>query len=163
MVPRSFKHIMSIITIQATQSFRIRTVYFFLASVFGDTRRETQFIKAYANHNMPTPTSTAQDLSSSLPVVTQNDLIWSDPKNPTATLEDRNPIPPPFQNPNSEDHLFQAWRHTPYSIHSNDYQAPFPIWKFIMIDDDCHILSAPACECAVWLWHLTKSKALLTK
>ena len=31
-------------------------VYFFLSSVFGDTRRDTQFIEAYDDHTMLTPT-----------------------------------------------------------------------------------------------------------
>ena len=41
-----------IIQIQA-----VRRVYSFQTSVLGDTRRETQFLRAYTNHNMLTPPS----------------------------------------------------------------------------------------------------------
>ena len=42
------------IQIQANCHFGYKRVYKFLASVFGDTRRETEFLKAYANHTMLT-------------------------------------------------------------------------------------------------------------
>ena len=35
--------------------FGYERVYFFLPSVLGDTRKEKQIIKAYANHTMLTP------------------------------------------------------------------------------------------------------------
>ena len=42
--------------------FRYERVYSFLASVHGDTRRETQFLKAYANNTMLTPPQRAAHL-----------------------------------------------------------------------------------------------------
>ena len=62
-------------------------VYFFLPSVLWDTRRETQIVKYFADHSILTPTTThsifcdVNDLNSFMPVESQTDLIWSDPKN----------------------------------------------------------------------------------
>ena len=47
--------IISMIIIRRTLSFLIRKGLFLLPSVLGDTRRETQFIRAYVNHTMLTP------------------------------------------------------------------------------------------------------------
>ena len=73
------------IIIQITTKYE--RLYFFLLSILGDTRIETQFLRANANHTMlTTPTHGTScgvsDLKSSLPVETQTDLLWSDPKNP---------------------------------------------------------------------------------
>ena len=56
--------------------FWYNRVYFFLPSAFGDTRRETLFIKAYANHTMLTPFPT-QCLRSQL-ISAGRGQNWSD-------------------------------------------------------------------------------------
>ena len=43
--------------------FGYEWVYYFLPSTLGNTRRETQFIKAYANQNMQTPSTTTDRAS----------------------------------------------------------------------------------------------------
>ena len=71
----------------------------------------------------------------------QTDPLWSDSKNPTTC----------FNGWTSTTHLFKILKFsgpslpgmmsTTLSIHSNAHPTPFPVWRFIMADDDCHILS----------------------
>ena len=49
---------------------------------------------------------------------------------------------------------------TTHSIHSNVRPAPFPVWGFIMTDD-CHILSAQAQGCSIWLCTWTKRRRVI--
>ena len=56
------KGIQYIYKYRRTLLFQVRTVYQFLASVHGDSRRETQFLKVYANHTMLIPPQRAAHL-----------------------------------------------------------------------------------------------------
>ena len=113
--------------------FRYGWVYQLLTSVNGDLRRETQFLKADANHTMLTPSypnvwhilwclrsqfiSACQDLKSQLHASTV--------ENPTTS----------FQNPQVLRTISSGYDviHTP---------APFLVWGFIMTNCNCRILSA---------------------
>ena len=129
--------------------FWYERVYFFLPSALGDTRRETQFI-----------ISAGRDPNWS-------DLIRSEKTQlPSSTVVPQLPVF--FKILKFSDYLFRAWRHPPTQFTPTARPAPFPVWKFIITDDDCHILSARAFECTVWLRHLNQktpssSKSFQTK
>ena len=53
-------------------------------------------------------------------------------------------------------HFFRVWRHPPTQFTPNVRPAPFPVWEFIMTDDDCNILFERTCEDTVWLRHLNQ-------
>ena len=110
--------------------FRYERVYELLASVHCDTRRETQFLKVFANHTMRTPPQRAAHL---VRFKISFHLRWSEPDKLNRRRDDRklNSLPQ-WANlnwlfsicSNSLDHLFQPWHlHTP---------APFPVRGFIM-------------------------------
>ena len=121
----------------------VRTSFFFL-SILSDTRRETQFLRAYANHSMLIPLHAVVVSKISTPVETKTDLLWFNPKNSNA----------PFNGRTSTDCLFKLQKFSgpslpgatssTHSIHSNGYPDPFPVWGFIMTDNDCHIPSVGA-------------------
>ena len=97
--------------------FRYERFHQFLASVHGDMRKETQFLKDFANHTMLTPSQ----------LVMSKISVGRDPKNPTTSFNGQNPtlngrIPNSRLNgiistdvfsksSNSQDHLFRARRH----------------------------------------------------
>ena len=77
--------------------FRYERVYQFLASVLGDSKRETQFLKANANHNMLTPLPTR---GATLPVeIRKTQPHASTAENSTIIFS---------TSSNSRDHLFWA-------------------------------------------------------
>ena len=94
-----------------------------MTSVHGDTRRETRFLKVFANYTMLTPPQHAAHLLMS------KISVGRDPKNPTTSFNGQNPtlngrIPNSRINgpistdsfsktSNSQDHLFRAWCHPP--------------------------------------------------
>ena len=86
--------------------------------------RDTQIIKAYANHSLLTQHPTCSP-SWSLPVETQTDLLFRSEKNqPRASTVETQVSP--FQNPqNSQDHLFRAWRHPPTQFTPTAVQPHF--------------------------------------
>ena len=96
--------------------FRYEGVYHFLASVHSDTRRETQFLKVYANHTMLTPPQRAAHLvmfkiSIHLCRLRSEKLNLTPPaENSTLASMIQSQLPS-FQNPNSQNHRFQAWRY----------------------------------------------------
>ena len=90
------------------------------------------------------------DLNSSLLVETQTDLIWSDPRDSTARFEGRTSTLIFSKSWNSQD--ISSGHDVIYPL--NLRRASFPVWEFIMTDHDCHMLSARACECTDWQWHL---------
>ena len=97
----------SMITVKQIQV--VRTSLFLLPTVLGDTRREIQIIKAYANQTMLTPHSTHDACCG---VETQIDLLWSDPKTPAERFNCGNFTV--FSKPSKLlGHLFQAWHHPP--------------------------------------------------
>ena len=75
--------------------FGYERVYLFLASVHGDTRREAQFLKAYANQTMLTPPQRAAHL---VMFKISIHLCRSRSKNLTARLNGRKPKCHLFQN-----------------------------------------------------------------
>ena len=88
--------------------FGYEQVYWFLASVHGDTRRETQFLKAYANHTMLTPTQRA---AHHLMFEISIHLCPSRSEKLNHTFNSRISTTVFSKSSNSEDHLFWAWRH----------------------------------------------------
>ena len=68
-----------------------------------NTRRKTKFIRVYADHTILNPTSTPgascsfEDFNSYLPLLTQTDLISSDPKNSTVRFDGRISTPVSFK------------------------------------------------------------------
>ena len=120
--------------------FWYERVYFFLPSVLGDTRKETQFIKAYAHHTMlapPTPMHSAscsvEDLNSFLLIETQTDLISTDPKNSTATLNGRTSTELFSKSSNSLDHLFRVWRQPSTQFTPTARPATFTVWSLLWL------------------------------
>ena len=135
-------HIQMRIQIQNTGGlccFRYEQVYKFLTSVLDDGRGDTQFLKVYANHTMLTPPPRAAHL------VMFKNSVSRDPKNPTTSFNGQNSTPasmvqsqltlfhyPPILRTISSGHDVI---HTP---------ASFPVWGFIMTNDDCYILCSRA-------------------
>ena len=78
----------------------------FLASVLGDTRRETQFLKAYAIHTMLTPTPNTWCILWCLRSLSVE--IKKKKKNSTARLNDRKLNYFFSKSSNSLDHIFWA-------------------------------------------------------
>ena len=98
-------------------------------SVIGDTRRDTQFLKAYANHTM----------LENLPLPHTRPILWCY-KYLLVEIKKLN-------------RYLQWLTSTVFSKSSNSQDissghdvlhtpAQFPVWGFIITDDDCHILSA---------------------
>ena len=117
----------------------------FLASVLGNTRRETQIIEVYANHTMLTPPQTRGSsfgLCRSRPSKIWSHLIRSEKLNRHLQILS-------FQNPQILRTISSGHDviHTP---------GPFPVWSFIMTYDDCRILSARAWHCTILLYTWTK-------
>ena len=118
----------------------------FLASVHGDTKREIQFLKVYANHIMLTPPQRAAYLVMFMISVSRdqkkkkNNYILQRSKsnslfqrqNPTDIFQQSKSNWPFSKSSNSQDHHF--WH---YVIHTS---VPFPAWGLIMTNGDCHIL-----------------------
>ena len=136
----------SIITIQVDCRFWYKWVYFFLPSALGNTRRETQFIRAYANHTMLTPTpqhAWCTLVSSRLQLISGGwDPNWSDPitsKKLNCFLRWQC-LDCFFLILKFSGYLFWVWCHPPTQFTPTVHPDPFPVWEFIMIDD-CHILS----------------------
>ena len=109
-------------TYRRTLSFQVWTRL--LTLVHGDTRRETQFLKVYANHTMLTP------LHCVVHLVVFKISISRDLKIPTSSFNGQNPtllVEYPTlasmvqsqltfsKSTYSQDHLFRAWHHP----HSN--------------------------------------------
>ena len=95
------------------------------------------------------------DLKLSLPVETQTDLIWSDPKNSTATFNGQTSTELFLKSSNSRDRLFWVWRQPPTQFTLTTILARFLSGSFIMTDDDCQILSARARKWSVCI-HLNQ-------
>ena len=149
--------------------FWYKQVYFFLPSALGDTRRETQFIRAYANHTMMTPSLRAAHLvvskiSTDLCQLRPK-LIWSDQiqKTQLPALMVLPQIVVFFKILKSSNHFFRVWRHPPTQFIPNACSASFPVWEFLMTNDDCHILSVRVCECTLRLWHLNQETLSCSK
>ena len=51
-----------------------------------------------------------------------------------------------FKSLKFSGHLFRTQRHPPTQFTPTARPASFPVWEFIMADDDCHILSVRACK-----------------
>ena len=64
--------------------FRYERIYWFLTSVHGDTKKETQFLKVFANHDMLTPYYAAH-------LVMFKISFGRDPKKPTTYFNGQNP------------------------------------------------------------------------
>ena len=114
--------------------FGYERVYSFLASVYGDTRRETQFLKANANHTMLTiPQRVVHFVIFKILILLcrsrseKLNLHASTAEISTTVFS---------KSSNSQDHLFWAWHHPLSSLIS--------CLGFIMTDDDCRIISARA-------------------
>ena len=78
----------------------IRTGLFLLPSVFGDTRRERQYIKAYMKHTLLTPTQTHARCLRSQFISAGQEPDWSDQTRKSQPLTST--VEPPmnsFQNP----------------------------------------------------------------
>ena len=86
--------------------FEYERVYTFLASVTGNTRRETQFLKTYANHPMLTPPHKRHFLF----------CLRYLPNNTIARLNGRKLNYFFSKSLNSPDHLFWPWRHPHSSL-----------------------------------------------
>ena len=93
------------------------------------TQGERQFIKAYSNHTILThhTTHTMHLVVSPAHCWLRSKMIWF---NQILKFSG-----PPLPVMTSSTH----------SVHSNGRPAPFPDWKFILTDDDYHILSVRAC------------------
>ena len=134
--------------------FGYERVYQFLASVHADTRRETQFLKAYANYTMLAPIQRAAHLGM-FKISIHLCQSRSEKTQPHASTVENSParlngriLTSVFsKSSNSQDHFFWVWRH----------QQPSPIscLRVIMTNGDCHILSARAYDCTKWLWTWT--------
>ena len=123
-------------------------VYFFLSLDLINTRRETKIIWDNTNHTMLTPPTIR---GASCRVKDLNSFCWSRPKlissgqirkiqPPASTVE---PQLSSFQNPKILRTISSGYD----VIHTlNGTSCPI----------DCHILSARACECIVWLRHLNQ-------
>ena len=123
----------------------------FLSSVLGDARRETQIIKAYANHAILTPPHThphartahlamskiSTHLYRSRPKLISFDQIRKTQRS-ALTVWPQQPVI--SKSSDSQDHLFR--RQPPSQLTPTAVQPLFPVWGFIITDDDCHILSA---------------------
>ena len=129
-----------IIQIQA-----LRTSLFLLLFVLVDTRRETQFLRAYANHTMlPLHARPILWCFSSQLISAGRDPKWS-----AVIRSDKHSRT--LQRSNFNYGLFKILKFsgsslpgatsTTHSIHSNGRAAPFPVSGFIKTDDDCRILS----------------------
>ena len=86
-------------------SFGYERVYQCLASVLADTRRETQFLKAYANHTMLTPTLPHHRAAH---LVVFKISASRDPKNSTATFNNQPQLTDFSKFSNSQGHLLWA-------------------------------------------------------
>ena len=84
------------------------------------------------------------DLNSSLPVETQTDLFWSDPKNLTKHFHGRTSNTWLFKILKFSGLSLPVTMSTSHLIHSNWRPASFSLWRFIITDDNCHILSVRA-------------------
>ena len=125
----SFIAITISITSEILQIQAVRTSLSFQPSVIGDTRRETQIIKAYANHTMLTTTPRKVHL-----VVSKisTHLCRSRPKLICFDYI-RKGQHSSFQN----DQIFRTslpgmTSSPPHTIHSNGRPTLFPVWGFIM-------------------------------
>ena len=70
--------------------------------------------------------------------------IRSDLKNPTARFNGRTSTTCLFKILKFSGPSLPGTPSTTQSIHSNGCLALFPVWRFIITDDDCHILSVRA-------------------
>ena len=148
--------------------FWYERVYFFLPLALGDTRRDTQFIKAYANYTMqttPSPHTVHLVVSKISTYLCRSwpKLIWSH--------QIRKKINRSLQRSNLNSRLFKILRFSRPSLPGMMSPTPqftltahpdqFPIRQFIMTVDDCHILSERACKCPLWLWHLNQGHQVI--
>ena len=149
--------------------FQYKRVYFFLPSVLGDTRRETRFIKAYTNHTMLTPTTHGEscgvkDLNSSFPVEPQTDLIWSDPKNPTACNNGRTSIQVFFKIPKFSGSYLPGMTSTTHSIHSSPISCLEVYYHIWWLSYPFHVgMRVPRLTATPKLETLSSSKPYQTK
>ena len=133
--------------------FWYERVYFFLPSALGDTRRETQFIRAYANYTIlttPRMVHLAPSKISTHFCLLRPKLIWSDLKKSMARFDSWTSTHIFFKIPKFSGHCFWAWHHLPTWCTPTAGPAPFLVWKFVMTDDDCHMFSTRAFECTIW-------------
>ena len=127
------------IIIQATVSFRIRTGLYLFVSALGETRRDTQFIKAYVNHTKRDPPPHTPHLAvskiSTYLCRSRTKTIWSDHirKNPTAIFNGRNPTELSFSKIlKFSGPSLPGMTSTTHSIHSNCPSGPFLVWEFFL-------------------------------
>ena len=122
-------------------------------------RREIQIIKGYAIHTMLTPSTHIRTVHLVVFMISTH-LCRSKPKlicfdeiqqtqSRASTVEPQLAV---FFNPQILRTISFGYnvKHPPNSL------FPFPVWGFIITDDDCHILSARLWEVTIWLWHLNK-------
>ena len=135
-------------------------VYFFLSPPLGDSRRETRFIKAIVNHTKQISTHARSILCPrSQPISPGRNPNWYyliRTEKLNGQLRRSNLKPRLFKILELSGHLFQVWRHLPGWFTPTTRPALFLVMKFIMTYDDCHILSAWACECTVGQWQLNQ-------
>ena len=112
---------------------------------------ETQTIKAYANHTMLTPpppltrsvllvvSKISTHLCRSRPKLIYTDLIRkTQPRASTVELQ----LTSLFKILKFSGPYLPGMTSTTHPIHSNVRPVPFPVWGFIITEDDYHILSA---------------------
>ena len=100
---------------------RYERVYFFLPSILDDMRRETQFLKAYANHTKLTHHPRTVHL------VVLKISAGRDPKNPTATFNGRLQLSL-LKSSKFSGHLFRAWHHPHSQFTQTAVQLHFLSW-----------------------------------
>ena len=140
-----------IISIIIKQAYWYERVYFVLFPVFGDTRKLTQFIKAYTIECCPRypPACASQFLQSKI----STHLCQSRPKTDWSDQKRKPQLPAStavFQLKKFSGHLLRAGRH-PTTKFTNCLCIPISSMGVHYTDDDCHILSARAYKCSVWL------------
>ena len=123
--------------------FRQERFINFLTSVHGDTRRETQFLKVFANHTMLTPLQRAAHL---VMFKISVHLRWSRPEKLNHRRNSRklNSLP---QWSNLNWLFFKILKFSGPSLPgltSFTLQPHLPVWGFIMTNGDCHILCVRA-------------------
>ena len=89
--------------------FRYERVYQLLASIHGDTRRETQFLKVFANHTMLTPPQCMADLV--MFKIWKTQLHLSTVKMQLLDSMVQSQSMSFSKSSNSQEHLFWAWHH----------------------------------------------------
>ena len=145
--------------------FGYERIYFFLSSALGDTKKEVQFIRTNANHPMLTSPHTharrtmwclRSQFISAYRDPNRYDLIRAGKNQPpNSTVEPQ--LKSFLKSLNSLDHAFRIWRQLPTQF----TLASFPVWEFILTDDDWHILSARVCVYPVCLRNLNQRRRVV--